>query len=476
MSKRFVFILLFLVSAMFLPFQGYAGERMTAKEFQDLCSFAPAAEIREILGQMNDTAFDPVAVMCASALNHDPEVISLLVNELKSRPLDVALDQKGKGKTALMYAAEMNSSEVVAGLVNEGANISIKDEDGNTALDYALKNHNLAENKAVLKLLGYASEIEKPAEDESTPASFSEDVKPVEDEPTPASFSEDVKPVDDEPTPATFSDDEKPAEDGSTPASFSEDVKPVEDEPTPASFSEDVKPVEDEPTPPTFSEDEKPIEDEQTPAIISEDVKPANVPGISPDDFRKMCAGMSSEILVNALENRNADPNATDYYDVTPLMYAAEKNSDPKVIDALVSFGAKIDAKDKDGRTALMYAAKSNPSPEIISALASNGANVNARDSNRMTALMYAARNNNAKTVKALLDAGAEELADKRGWTPLFWAARYTNDPEVIGVLLDAGHDPQIRAHDMATPIDHANRNPRLINTKEFLRLEEESR
>ena len=428
MSKRFVFILLFLVSAMFLPFQGYAGERMTAKEFQDLCSFAPAAEIREILGQMNDTAFDPVAVMCASALNHDPEVISLLVNELKSRPLDVALDQKGKGKTALMYAAEMNSSEVVAGLVNEGANISIKDEDGNTALDYALKNHNLAENKAVLKLLGYASEIEKPAEDESTPASFSEDVKPVEDEPTPASFSEDVKPV------------------------------------------------EDEPTPPTFSEDEKPIEDEQTPAIISEDVKPANVPGISPDDFRKMCAGMSSEILVNALENRNADPNATDYYDVTPLMYAAEKNSDPKVIDALVSFGAKIDAKDKDGRTALMYAAKSNPSPEIISALASNGANVNARDSNRMTALMYAARNNNAKTVKALLDAGAEELADKRGWTPLFWAARYTNDPEVIGVLLDAGHDPQIRAHDMATPIDHANRNPRLINTKEFLRLEEESR
>ena len=428
MSKRFVFILLFLVSAMFLPFQGYAGERMTAKEFQDLCSFAPAAEIREILGQMNDTAFDPVAVMCASALNHDPEVISLLVNELKSRPLDVALDQKGKGKTALMYAAEMNSSEVVAGLVNEGANISIKDEDGNTALDYALKNHNLAENKAVLKLLGYASEIEKPAEDESTPASFSEDVKPVEDEPTPASFSEDVKPV------------------------------------------------EDEPTPPTFSEDEKPIEDEQTPAIISEDVKPANVPGISPDDFRKMCAGMSSEILVNALENRNADPNATDYYDVTPLMYAAEKNSDPKVIDALVSFGAKIDAKDKDGRTALMYTAKSNPSPEIISALASNGANVNARDSNRMTALMYAARNNNAKTVKALLDAGAEELADKRGWTPLFWAARYTNDPEVIGVLLDAGHDPQIRAHDMATPIDHANRNPRLINTKEFLRLEEESR
>ena len=428
MSKRFIFILLFLLSAMFLPFQAYAGEQMTAKEFQDLCSSAPVARIREALDQMGNSAFDPVALMCASALNPDPEVISFLANKLKSNPLDVALAEKGK--TALMYAAEMNSPEVVLALVNEGANISIKDENGNTALDYALKNHNLSENIAVLTLLGYGAD-----EDGPTPASFSDDVKPIEDEPTPASFSDDVKPIEDEPTPAVFSDD----------------VKPIENEPTHVAFSDDVKPVENEPT-------------------------PANVPGISADDFRRMCAGASSEMIINALENRNADANAADYYDVTPLMYAAEKNSDPKVIDALVSFGAKTDAKDKDGRTALMYAAKSNPSPEIISALTSNGANVNARDSNRMTALMYAARNNNAKTVKALIDAGAEELADKRGWTPLFWAARYTNDPEVIGVLLDAGHDPQIRAHDMATPIDHANRNPRLINTKEFMRLEEESR
>ena len=189
-----------------------------------------------------------------------------------------------------------------------------------------------------------------------------------------------------------------------------------------------------------------------------------------------MCSGASAEIVRNAVENRNADVNARDYYDVTPLMFAAEKNSDPEVINILAEYGANPDAKDKDGKTALIYAAKSNPNPEIISALASNGANPNARDNNRMTALMYAARNNNAKVAKALIDAGAEELADKRGWTPLFWAARYTQNPEVIGVLLDAGHDPQFRAHDMATPIDHANRNPNLINTKEFLRLEEESR
>ena len=227
----------------------------------------------------------------------------------------------------------------------------------------------------------------------------------------------------------------------------------------------------------TASVESKDAKDVQVvePVGVEEEVK-LPVSQITPDEFRRMCAGASNEMILNAIKNRNADVNAKDYYDVTPLMFAAEKNSDAEVITILIASGAKPDAKDKDGKTALMYAAKSNPSSNIISALASGGANFNARDNNKMTALMYAARNNNAGVVKAIIDGGAEELADKRGWTPLFWAARYTNYPEVIGILLDAAHDPQARAHDMSSPIDHANKNPKLMNTKDFLRLEEESR
>ncbi|MBQ6971219.1 MAG: ankyrin repeat domain-containing protein [Synergistaceae bacterium] len=307
-------------------------------------------------------------------------------------------------------------------LVSEGANVDIREDEDMKALKDARKTPQISSNTDLLKLLG----------DTAAPISGG-------DEP-----------------PAVVSDDEPPAV--------------VSDDEPPAVVSEDELPA-------VVSEDELPavVSKDEPPAVVP-DKPTADVPGISPDEFMRMCAGASSEVVLNALENRKADPNARDYYDVTPLMFAAEKNSDPEVIVVLVRFGAKPDAKDKDGKTALMYAAKSNPSPEIISALAANGASVNARDLNRMTALMYAARNNNAATVKALIDAGAEELADKRGWTPLFWAARYTQHPEVIGVLLEAGHDPQVRAHDMATPIDHANRNPRLINTKEFMRLEEESR
>ena len=319
--------------------------------------------------------------------------------------------------------------------------------------DYALPNGKIAGNTDTLKMLGQevpmlgheAPKITPVEPREDTPPEIpSEDIEIAEPEPFPAE-SEDVEPFD-----AVLSED----------LTVSDDIVP--DEPRDIITSDDVK--------------AKSQDTEYTETITPEPETPAKAPAIKADEFMRMCSGASSEMIRNAVENRNADVNARDYYDVTPLMYAAEKNSDPKVINILVEHGAKTDAKDKDGKTPLMYAAKSNPVPEIISALASNGANTNARDNNRMTALMYAARNNSAKVAKALIDAGAEELADKRGWTPLFWAARYTRDPEVIGVLLDAGHDPQARAHDMTTPIDHANRNPSLMNTKEFLRLEEESR
>ena len=255
------------------------------------------------------------------------------------------------------------------------------------------------------------------------------------------------------------------------------DATPPDLHPTISSsdFEDYVTPSED--TKPQFEEPESGDNEDTTSKDLSGNVKTIEpVSQVTPKEFLVMCREASSELILNAIENRNADVNAADAYGVTPLIAAAESNQSPEVIEILTDAGADVDARDKDGQTALMYAASANPNPAVISAIALQGAHVNARDNNRRTALMYAAWRNNADVVSALIDAGAEELADNKGWTPLFWAARYTEHPEVIGVLLDAGHDPKAHSYDMAKPIEHANVNPKLMNTEELLRLENESR
>ena len=521
MLKRVVFLFVLLLSVVLLsvPYVLYA-QTLTSREFQDLCSSASSDEIMSMLEQMEARSINIPALLCAAALNPDPRATIALIAAIQNRTFEIGLDDKGK--TVLMFAAELNVPDVVAALVEAGADVNTTDFEGKKALDYALKNEKLADNVELLRMLGHKTEAENVAADvspkEPEPVSvpvdapaevalpedigLSEDVEPVETDNPPVSsdgeglvVSEDVeqlepdgifasddiysKPDDEEPDEEPIVND-FPVNSESPKPTTAEHVAEALESTTAEHVAESPKPTNaehvaeaKEPTPAEHvAEAKEPIE----PIEASDEQKTAHESGIMPDEFMRMCAGASAEMVLNAVENRNADVNAKDYYDVTPIMYAAEKNSDPKVIAVLVSHGADINAKDRDGKTALMYAAKSNPSAEVIASLASNNANINARDNNRMTALMYAARNNNAGVAKALVDAGAEELADKRGWTALFWAARYSQDPAVIDVLLDAGHDPQIRAHDMTTPIDHANKNPRLINTKEFLRLEEESR
>lgn len=482
MLKRvvFIFVLLLLVVLLSAPYASYA-QTLTSREFQYLCSSAPSDEIMSVLEQMEGRSINVPALLCAAALNPDPRATIALIAAIQNRTFEIGLDDKGK--TVLMFAAELNVPDVVAALVEAGADVNTTDFEGKKALDYALKNEKLADNVELLRMLGHKTEAENvetevsPKEHEpvSVHVDASAEVALLED----IGLSEDAEPVETD-NPPVYSDGEGLA--------VSEDVEQFESDGIFASDDISSKPDDDEPGEEPVVNDVT-VNSETAEHTTTEHVghveasdeqereqKTAHESGIMPDDFMRMCAGASAEMVLNAVENRNADVNAKDYYDVTPIMYAAEKNSDPKVIAVLVSHGANINAKDRDGKTALMYAAKSNPSAEVIASLASNNANINARDNNRMTALMYAARNNNAGVAQALVDAGAEELADKRGWTALFWAARYSQDPAVIDVLLDAGHDPQIRAHDMTTPIDHANKNPRLINTKEFLRLEEESR
>ena len=440
--------------------------KMTEGQFIEYCAEASASEVRAQLELLGDSEMSLAPLIHAATFNPDAGVIDVLVEAFGKAAVNLTADSSRK--TALMYAAEKNTPEVIAALMRNGAKIDLKDSAGKTALDYARENPNLLGHREILALLGDSQPEPEPIPAEPEPTEqVSEDVRAHDSQ----IVEHYVRPSENdtpepEPTPVSVEPEPLPE-----PAPVEPEPLPTEPEPLP------------EPAPAPVEPEPQPVEPQPEPAPVIPEPQPAPTPEpvitaqkITDSEFLRLCAGADADFIRNAITNRSANVNAHDYYDVTALMFAAEKNSDPNVIEALISAGADPQARDKDGKTALMYAAKSNPSPEIITALTNGGSYVNARDNNRMTALMHAARSNNAGVVKALIDSGAEELADKRGWTALFWAARYTTDPSVVGVLLDAGADPLARAHDMAIPLDHANKNSRLVNTKEFIRLEEESR
>ncbi|MGO8693737.1 MAG: ankyrin repeat domain-containing protein [Rectinemataceae bacterium] len=71
--------------------------------------------------------------------------------------------------------------------------------------------------------------------------------------------------------------------------------------------------------------------------------------------------------------------------------------------------------------------------------------------------------------VKAAVDKGADVNArdPANGWTPLMYAARYNQNPEVLNVLLKAGAKVDARADDGSTPLMCAaliNANPEVIS------------
>ena len=74
------------------------------------------------------------------------------------------------------------------------------------------------------------------------------------------------------------------------------------------------------------------------------------------------------------------------------------------------------------------------------------------------TSLNDSAKQGDADTVRALLEAGADpNVANKGGFTPLYWATR-AGHVDVVTVLLEAGADPNVANKGGFTPLYWATR------------------
>ncbi|WP_265021508.1 ankyrin repeat domain-containing protein [Wolbachia endosymbiont (group A) of Icerya purchasi] len=126
----------------------------------------------------------------------------------------------------------------------------------------------------------------------------------------------------------------------------------------------------------------------------------------SSDDSGICFDGDRSEALGQSILENGEDIDAQDKDGVTPLHWAVEDNN-KELAKLLIKHGADVDARNRDKHTPLHYAAV-HGYVEIAKYLIDNGANVNAQDQDEHIPLYFAVTNDNKELAKLLIKYGAD--------------------------------------------------------------------
>ena len=175
--------------------------------------------------------------------------------------------------------------------------------------------------------------------------------------------------------------------------------------------------------------------------------KPA---AMSDEAFVDLCREGTAEHVKQALAD-GANPNARNVYDQTALMWAA-LHDDLPMVQALLDAGADVNAR-YDNQTALTFwsgfdgeARRVSPAhAQVVRALLKAGADPTdgCRDDDqgsicRPPLVREAMSGGDAATIRAFLEEGGDARA-QGGDEALMEAARYNRNPGVIEALLSAG-------------------------------------
>ncbi|XP_030851100.1 transient receptor potential cation channel subfamily A member 1 homolog isoform X3 [Strongylocentrotus purpuratus] len=156
--------------------------------------------------------------------------------------------------------------------------------------------------------------------------------------------------------------------------------------------------------------------------------KKANIAAIDKHDktaFFWAAEENKPEALQALLEHRMASKilEYSDRYDNTALHIAAE-NGYLGIVRILLNNGAALDWKNEDEETPIHVAAANGHTAIVLEFVKRDESTINDEDENSNTPLHQAAMAGHAKTVRALIEAGADiESRNQQLWTPLDCAA-----------------------------------------------------
>ncbi|KAJ3279593.1 hypothetical protein HK104_001312 [Borealophlyctis nickersoniae] len=142
----------------------------------------------------------------------------------------------------------------------------------------------------------------------------------------------------------------------------------------------------------------------------------------------------------------------------TVLLIAAGKgDSLVDVVREVLKGGANVEVRGGEGRNAVLEAVRAK-SLSVLQVLVGKGAEVNVKDDLENWAIHYAVANNDPKTVKLLLESGANpSVADKYGLTPLHHAIQASKHAINTSLRIERlliNHGAPINA------LDHQGRSP----------------
>ncbi|XP_065337937.1 uncharacterized protein LOC135938275 isoform X1 [Cloeon dipterum] len=381
------------------------------------------------------------SVLHLAAVNRHPEVLRFFLESGESFLSDLN-EQTVEGLTVLMYATARGHVPVVQFLCRNGADVCLKDENGSTALHWAVKMGNpdaarfllSVEPKLVLDTKFHGENVYQCLRSD---ANFAEEWKFLFD----ASLDNIITSVDK----AGWSVLHETASAGS--------ISNLEFLLQLGCFSVDDR-TTDERTPLHLAASR---EDAQACKLLLQngaDATLVNNEGSNALHFA--CEGGNLDVLELLLSLGTIDLNAKNKDGNTVLHLAAEK-SNLQITQYLLGSGqVSVDERDKRGSTAFHLAAKF-ARVEMCKLLLTGGADLYTESDNEVNALMMACNGKNWEVLDFLLQRGNFDLEKSSfdGRTALHFAAA-SGDLRCTQILLAAGAD--INAKDLwnRTPIQLA--------------------